>query len=91
MFRNSSRFNLSCVYHYSWPLRDLNPSKHVTSDPTTQLLRSKLSPPKMHLFYQNLEDLDTFNLDLLYQNESNSLGSYLEEFDMKFELQRQRC
>ena len=45
----------------------------------------------MHLFYQNLEDLDTFNLDLFYQNESNSLGSYLEEFDMKFELQRQRC
>ena len=40
----------------------------------------------MHLFYQNLEDLDTFDLDLLYQNESNSLGSYLEEFDMEFEL-----
>ena len=69
MFRNSSRFDSSYFSLHLHPLRVGGLQTPMASDHTAPLLRSRRSPSKIHLFYRNLEDLDSLNLNLLHQNE----------------------
>ena len=89
MFRNSSRFDLSYFSLHLHPLPTGGLHTQMASDQTAPLLRSKLSPSKIHLFYRNLKNLDSLNLDLFHQDESNTLGNYLKESGMKIEQQKQ--
>ena len=70
----------------SWSVRDVLSMRCEVSASTISMFRHSLSPSMIYLFYQNLEDLDMFNLDLFYQNESNTQGSYLKDFGTDIEI-----
>ena len=83
MFRVSSTFDdvMHSLSTISCGFRGFLPLKRKVSVPTFSMFRHSWSPSQIHLFNQNLEDLDTLNLDLFYQNESNEQWSYLKDFD----------
>ena len=91
MFRTSSVFDndIYSLRTVSWSVRDVLSMRCEVSASTISMFRHSLSPSMIHLFYQNLEDLDMFNLDL-YQNETNTQGSYLKDFGTDIEILRQK-
>ena len=91
MFRTSSIFDsdLYSLRTVSWSLRDVLSMICEISASTISMFRHSLSPSEIHSFKQNLEDLAMFNLDLFYQNELNTPGSYLKDFGADLEILRQ--
>ena len=91
MFRTSSIFDsdLHSLRTVSWSLRDVLSMICEISASTISMFRHSLSPSEIHSFKQNLEDLAMFNLDLFYQNELNTPGSYLKDFGADLEILRQ--